>query len=139
MPESPRPTPRKKATPKPPTDPFERARLLCLAFPEVIERPSHGEPAFFVKGKLFVTFSVDHHHDGEEALWIKAAPGVQEMLIDDDPEHYYRPPYVGPSGGVAARMNRKAIPWEDIEALIRDAWMLAAPKRLVATLPPPDD
>lgn len=120
MPESPRPAPRKKATPKPPADPFERARMFCLGFPEVTERPSHGEPAFFV------TFSVDHHHDGEEALWIKAAPGVQEMLIDDDSEHYFRPPYVGPSGWVAARMDRKAIPWADIEALIRDAWMLAA-------------
>ena len=49
MPESPRPAPRKKATPKPPADPFERARMFCLGFPEVTERPSHGEPAFFVK------------------------------------------------------------------------------------------
>ncbi len=131
-------TPRKKAAPRSPADPFERARALCLALPEVTERPSHGEPAFFVKGKLFVTFSVNHHHDGEAALWIKAAPGVQEMLIDEDLEHFYRPPYVGVSGWVAARVNRKATPWGDIEALIRDAWALAAPKRLVVTLAPPE-
>lgn len=112
-------TPRKQTAPKPPADPFERARALCLALPEATERPSHGEPAFFVKGKLFVTFSIDHHHDGEAAIWIKAAPGVQEMLIDENPERYYRPPYVGVSGWVAARMDRKGIPWDDIEALIR--------------------
>ena len=132
-------TPRKKAASKPAADPFERARVLCLALPEATERPSHGEPAFFVKGKLFVTFSVDHHHDGEEALWIKAAPGVQEMLIGERPEHLYRPPYVGVSGWVAARLNRKATPWGDIEALIRDAWVLAAPKRLAATLAAPPE
>lgn len=131
--------PRRTAAPKPSADPFERARAFCLALPEVTERPSHGEPAFFVKGKLFATFSMNHHHDEEEALWIKAAPGVQEMLIDEDPDHFFRPPYVGVSGWVAARMDRKAIPWDDIEALIRDAWVLAAPKRLAATLTVPPD
>ncbi len=132
------PPPRRRAAPKPRADPFERARALCLALPEVTERLSHGEPAFFVRGKLFVSFSIDHHHDGEVAIWIKAAPGVQETLIDEDPEHFYRPPYVGVKGWVAARTDRKAIPWGEIEALVRDAWMLAAPRRLAATLAPPE-
>ncbi len=132
-------TPRKNATPNPPADPFERVRAICLALPETAERLSHGETAFFVKGKLFVTFSIDHHHDGEEAIWMKAAPGVQEMLIAEDPLRFYRPPYVGVNGWVAARVNRRGIPWGDIEALVRDAWMLAAPKRLAATFAPPED
>lgn len=130
------PTPRRRAASKPPADLFERVRAVCLALPEVTERLSHGEPAFFVRGKLFVSFSIDHHHDGEEAAWIKAAPGVQEALIDEDPEHFYRPPYVGVKGWVAARMDRKAIPWSEVEALVREAWMLAAPRRLAATLAP---
>ncbi len=129
-------TPRKqgaaRAATKPPADPFERARAFCLAFPEASERLSHGESAFFVKGRLFVTFSINHHHDGVEAILIKAAPGVQEMLIDEAPEIFYRPKYVGVSGWVGVRTNAGPIPWDDIEALIRDAWMLAAPKRLAA-------
>jgi len=28
-----------------------RVRKICLSFPEVTERPSHGAPAFFVRGK----------------------------------------------------------------------------------------
>ncbi|TAJ19260.1 MAG: MmcQ/YjbR family DNA-binding protein [Dehalococcoidia bacterium] len=132
------PAARNRPTPKPPADPFERVRALCLALPEVTERPSHSQPAFFVAGKMFVTFSVNLHGDGEEAIWIKAAPGVQEMLIAEAPEHFYRPPYVGHQGTVAARLNRAGTPWEDIDLLIRDAWMMMAPKRLAATLAPPD-
>jgi hypothetical protein len=87
---------------------------------------------------MFVTFSNNHHGDGEEAIWIKAAPGVQETLLAEDPEHFYRPPYVGQMGSVAARLNRPRTPWGEIEALVRDAWALAAPKRLAATLAPPE-
>lgn len=118
-------------------DPWERVRAICLALPDVTERPSHGQPAFLVRGRMFVTFSTNLHGDGEEAIWIKAAPGVQEVLLREDPEHFYRPPYVGQQGTVAARLNRPRTPWTEIEALVRDAWMLAAPKRLAATLVPP--
>jgi hypothetical protein len=41
----------------------ERLRKVCLAFPEVTERPSHGAPTFFVKNKTFLTVWVDGHHD----------------------------------------------------------------------------
>jgi hypothetical protein len=30
---------------------LERVRTLCLALPEVTERPSHGSPTWFVRGK----------------------------------------------------------------------------------------
>lgn len=88
---------------------------------------------------MFVTFSVNLHGDGEEAIWIKAAPGVQEMLIAEAPEHFYRPPYVGQKGTVAARLNRPGTPWEDIGLLIRDAWAMMAPRRLATALAPPED
>ena len=34
-----------------PTDLAGRLRGICLAFPEVTERPSHGAPTWFVRGK----------------------------------------------------------------------------------------
>ena len=34
----------------------EHLRAICLALPEVTERPSHGAPTWFVQGKkAFVT------------------------------------------------------------------------------------
>jgi hypothetical protein len=38
------------------TNPLDALRRLCLALPETTERRSHGEPAWFVRGKTtFVT------------------------------------------------------------------------------------
>ena len=35
----------------PPATPLERARELCLALPETTERPSHGQPTFFIAAR----------------------------------------------------------------------------------------
>ena len=63
-------------------DPLARLQGICLAFPEVIERPSHGAPTFFVRGKKsFVMFHDDHHGDGILGIWCAAPPGAQAELI----------------------------------------------------------
>jgi len=49
--------------------------------------------------------SNNHHDDGHVAVWIPAAPGVQEKLIHDDPRKYYRPPYVGVRGWVGIELS----------------------------------
>lgn len=36
-----------------------RLREICLALPEVTERPSHGVPAWFVRGKLIALLDAD--------------------------------------------------------------------------------
>jgi hypothetical protein len=70
----------------------------------VIERPNHGAPAFYIrKTRSFVMFVDNHHHDGRLALWCAAPPGAQAMLIDSAPDHYFVPPYVGPSGWIGVR------------------------------------
>jgi hypothetical protein len=44
-------------------DQLERLRAICLSFPEVTERPSHGAPTWFVRDKTtFVTFWQKGHH-----------------------------------------------------------------------------
>ena len=54
-----------------------RIRELCLALPEASERPSHGHPTFFVRGKRsFLTMLDDHHGDGRFAIWCAAEEGV---------------------------------------------------------------
>ena len=78
--------------------PIDRLRELCLALPEVTERPSHGEPTWFIRGKAtFVTFA-DHHHDDRLAFWCAAPPGAQAALVGSDPERFFVPPYVGHRG-----------------------------------------
>jgi hypothetical protein len=114
--------------------PLERVREICLALPEVSERLSHGQPTFFVGGKkTFVMYLDNHHDDGRLALWCAAPPGMQEALVEGEPEHYFRPPYVGHRGWVGVHLN-KGLDWNEIAGAIEDAYLVVAPKRLVKQL-----
>ncbi len=113
---------------------LERVRGLCLALPETSERPSHGSPAWFVRGKrCFVMYLDDHHGDGRLALWCAAPEGMQRALVDGAPEHYFVPPYVGHRGWLGVHLDR-ALGWEEIAGVVEDAWLTVAPKRLAAEL-----
>jgi hypothetical protein len=104
--------------------------------PEVVERPSHGAPTFFVRGtKTFVMFMDDHHGDGRVALWCAAPPGVQEELVAEDPARFFRPPYVGHRGWLGVRVDSRP-DWAEVAEIIEDAYRTVAPKGLVAAMQP---
>jgi len=117
-----------------PADPLARVREICAAFPETTERLSHGAPTFFVRGKkTFVTFHDDHHGDGRLAIWCAAPVGAQEAMVAAEPDRFFRPPYVGSRGWLGVRLDR-AVDWDEIDAIIDDAYRTVAPKTLVARL-----
>ncbi|HET7483372.1 MAG TPA: MmcQ/YjbR family DNA-binding protein [Actinomycetota bacterium] len=110
-----------------------RLRAICLALPETTERPSHGEPTWFIRDKkTFVMFS-DHHHGGPLAFWAAAPPDAQEALIAEDPDRFFRPPYVGPRGWIGVRLD-VAVDWDEVAELVEEAYRTIAPKSLVAAL-----
>ncbi len=121
-------------------DLLDRLRPLCLAFPEVTERPSHGAPTFFVRGRTaFVMLWPDGHHDDDfPHLWCAAPPGAQEELVAAEPGRIFRPPYVGHRGWLGVRLDG-TVDWAEVAELCEDAYRTVAPKRLVALLdqPPP--
>ena len=55
----------------------DRVRQLAVALGGVEERLSHGEKAWFARGRQFATMS-DHHHDDRLAIWLAAPAGRQE-------------------------------------------------------------
>src|SRR4051812_16196215 len=113
-----------------------KVRAAAMRLPEVTERLSHGAPTFFVGGKKsFVMFHDDHHGDGRLALWVAAPPGVQATMIDEDPEQFFFPPYVGGRGWLGVRLDRNP-DWDEITAIIIDAYRCVAPKTLIARLGP---
>jgi hypothetical protein len=107
---------------------LRKVRELCLALPEVTEKPSHGAPTFFHKKKVFVYFLDNHHDDGRLALWCAAPDGAQAMLVDNNPDHYFVPPYVGYRGWVGVRLDRDA-EWSEVSAVIESAYQWIASKR----------
>ncbi|MGO9196598.1 MAG: MmcQ/YjbR family DNA-binding protein [Acidimicrobiales bacterium] len=114
----------------------ERVRRLCSALPEVTERSSHGEAAWFVQGKKSFATMADHHHGDRVAVWMAAGEGVQADLIGRHPRLYFRPPYVGVRGWVGAYLDgRDAEPdWDEIAELLGDGWFVVAPAKLRGSL-----
>lgn len=111
----------------------DRVRAICLDLPGVVERLSHGSPAFFA-GKQFVMLWSDGHHDHHfPHLWCAAPPGVQDELVSTEPDRFFRPPYVGGRGWVGVRLDGD-IDWAELEAVCEEAFRTVAPKRLVAAL-----
>jgi hypothetical protein len=116
-------------------DALDRVRAICLAYPEVTERPSHGAPTWFVRDRTtFVMLMVDGHHSNTfPHLWCAAPPGVQEELVAAEPHKFFRPPYVGGRGWLGVRLDGQ-VDWDEIAELCEDAYRVIAPKRLVARL-----
>jgi hypothetical protein len=110
---------------------LDRVRAHCLSLPETTERLSHGQPTFFVRDKkTFVMYLDNHHDDGRLALWCAAPEGMQQALVDGEPERYFVPPYVGHRGWVGVRLDRD-LDWNAIAGAIEDAYLTVAPPKLV--------
>ena len=107
-------------------------RAICLALPEATEKIAWGEPTWRV-GKLFAQMDTHHHKADHVAVWVPARPGVQESLVDEDPVHFFRPPYVGHKGWVGVRIDHEP-DWRMVAALVREAYRTVAPPDLVRRL-----
>jgi hypothetical protein len=115
---------------------LERLREICLGFPEVTERPSHGAPSWFVRDKKsFVMLWERGHHDHDfPHLWCAAPPGAQEELLLAAPDRVFRPPYVGHRGWLGVRLDRR-VDWAEVREWCTDAYRQVAPKSLATRLP----
>ena len=116
----------------------ELVRAICMDLPLVVERLSHCEASWFVNDKKNFVAMSDHHHDDRVSVTFAAGAGVQESLVEEDPERYYRPPYVGGRGWVGAYLDDEsnAPQWDRIADLIVDAWLLVAPPKVRELLDP---
>lgn len=101
-------------------------RRLALALPEAVEQETWGTPTFRVRRKIFVMFSEE-----QREAWVKSTHDEQRALTQMDPDTFFVPPYVGPSGWIGVRF--RTVDREEMRELITEAWRMTAPKRLVAS------
>lgn len=118
-----------------PPSPLARLRRICLALPEAHEVEAWGEATFRVRNKLFATYASagNHHGGGRHAVWCKAGPGNQQLMVAAEPSRYFVPPYVGPNGWIGIWLDRKP-DWTEVAALMHDSFRLVAPKKVLAQL-----
>lgn len=109
-----------------------RLRAICLALPDATEKIAWGELTWRA-GKIFAQMDTYHHGADHVAVWLPARPGVQQELVEDDPTHFFVPPYVGSKGWIGVRIDRKP-DWEVVAGLVADAFREVAPPALVERL-----
>lgn len=116
-----------------PPSPLARLRRLALALPESHEVEAWGEPTFRVRGKIFAMFAAKSSHHGDErpGVWVKAMAENQRIMVRAEPHRYFVPPYVGPSGWIGVFLDGEP-DWEELTALLEDAWRRTARKKTIA-------
>jgi hypothetical protein len=116
-----------------PPRPLTRLRKLCLALPEAREVEAWGEPTFRVK-TIFAMYasSGNHHGAGRASVWVKAVKTNQELMVAADPDRFFVPPYVGPSGWIGVFLDGPDTDWDELAEMLWDAWRMSAPKKLLA-------
>lgn len=94
-------------------------RAICVELPGTTEKLSHGAVSFFA-GKQYAAVRPDGHHgDPRPQLWCPAPPGVQDELVEDDPDRFFRPPYVGGRGWIGVVLT--AVDTEELAAILTEA------------------
>jgi hypothetical protein len=99
-------------------------RRAALSLPEAEEVETWDTATFRVRRKIFAMFS-----DRERDVWIKSTHDEQAALTSMQPEVFFVPPYVGPSGWIGARVSKAQT--REILELVTEGWRMTAPKRLV--------
>ena len=101
-------------------------RRACKHLPEVEEViDGFGHTTFRVGKKSFVIAGMG---EAGTSISLKSDVPTQALLIKRQP--YYRTPYIGQHGWISVDQPLEQN-WPEIEDLIRDAYITAAPKRLV--------
>jgi hypothetical protein len=110
-----------------------RCNELVALFPQTVVEDAYGHTSYLLGNKRYAWLLVDHHGDGRLALWVKAPKGEQAALVGADAKRYFVPPYLGPSGWVGVPLDDASDPdWEEVAALLEQAWRMNAGKRLLA-------
>lgn len=105
---------------------LENVRKICLALPEAVELiDGFGHNTFKINGKSFVISG-----EGEKgfSLSFKSDRETQEILLQK--EYFFKTPYIGQHGWVSIQ-NPAGENWDELTDLIQEAYLRAAPKRLV--------
>jgi predicted DNA-binding protein (MmcQ/YjbR family) len=107
-------------------DKLENVRNICLALPEAVEHiDGFGHNTFKINGKSFV---ISGASEKGFDLSFKSDRETQELLLQK--EQFFKTPYIGHHGWVSIQ-NPTLEDLDELTDLIQEAYLRAAPKRLV--------
>ena len=72
-------------------------------------------------------FAEHHRDDGRLSLWVPVGDGLQPLMIEESPDVYFHPPYVGVNGWVGVLLDRIAD--DALASHLREARLIIAARR----------
>ncbi|TKC16392.1 MmcQ/YjbR family DNA-binding protein [Robertmurraya kyonggiensis] len=105
---------------------LEKLRNVCLELPEAMEHiDGFGHNTFKVNGKSFV---ISGEMEKGFRISFKSDRETQELLLQK--EYFFKNPYIGHHGWVSIENPTEEV-WDELSDLLQEAYLRAAPKRLV--------
>ena len=112
-----------------------RVVAICQALPDiVVEVAGDQHLAFRIRKKTFAYYLFDHHGDGMIAFTCKSSLSEQRRLVKQDPVSFFVPPYLGPKGWIAIRLDLEEVDWDTVSDFARRAYQDLAPRKLAALI-----
>ncbi|MGV0625259.1 MmcQ/YjbR family DNA-binding protein [Mycolicibacter minnesotensis] len=111
-------------------------RGIALAFPEAVEKISHGRPVFGAP-KMFAVYGGSSKATGTmvaypHAVLVKVEESERRALEQD--RRFFFPMYLGPSGWLGLDFTAAAVDWIEVRELVDASFRLTASPRLIRTL-----
>ena len=98
---------------------------LAADLPEIENGMSYGTPALKVRGKF-----MGRLRDDGTVMVVKCDLEEKPFLLEANPTTLFTTPHYDGYGAVLVRLD--AVQPDELRELLIDAWLLAAPKKLVA-------
>jgi len=100
-------------------------RKIALSFPEANEKPSYGNPAFFIAKKFFTRW----RKDDNALVFVVDSMDTRDMMLELDPRTYFITDHYKDYPAVLVRMER--ITPDELQQMPERRWRHIAPKKLV--------
>ena len=114
-----------------------KVRKIALAFPEAIEKISHGRPTFSAP-KMFAIYGGSQKNPSgpmtryDHALLVKVDDSDRRALEQD--RRFFFPAYMGPFGWLGLDFAAAKVDWDEVTELVDASFRLIAPKKLIKQL-----
>jgi len=100
-------------------------KKIALSFPEAQEKPSYGQPAFFIAKKFFTRLRAQDN----SLVMIVDGMDSRDMMLELDPKTYHITDHYKDYPAVLVRMER--VTPEEVRIMLERRWRRIAPKKLV--------
>ena len=106
-----------------------RTRSLCLALPEVVERPAWAGTEWRIRNRMFAHILAVDFADGPVTVLTFRSSGQELDALRGAGHPFFRPAW---GVGAVGIVIESGTDWDEISELVTDSYCTLAPKKLVA-------